>query len=594
MNSIWKPDFISTYFPTVDELTVEQLQAARANLETWLRAGWPDEDMQPGSVVGDRVLTPFSYLLAALETSAGRFMSDLDTSQVAQNIVFNCDFVTAFLQNFAVQDSGATYSTGILRMLFAKDSEINLNRQLQFSINNEIFTLDLPYLGELWLQPVGSVARVGQNHVIFRDLGNSVYSADVRVKGAVIITPVLVNTSATADSDITNLIGISALTDFDMGNAETSLATLAKKTRQTFAAASLTSRKSSVSAVLNLFPNLIGVSPILPGDDIMMRASVNALGITVPRVDIHVKSKQYDFLSSVTVNIPFVTTQGSPATSVRKFIAKLALPGYPTFIKSITPVENTAVVITPGVTANAFVWSKSLNPGRAPLLTCAGTAEEALWVSFDMPIHPITGSELITTAVTTDGVRYAQFVISYYHDPVYPGVSDQLDNPDTKPANAEVLTRPFIPVAINKFHITYTKQIGKVVNIAGARSEILSYLRGLSFPNRYSNAKIADALYYRNAEDVKSISVSATVMWSAATKVLPIGSSTPEISYVASLASAVTPPVVYITNTQNLDMVPYTDPFLGGAGETMAAASAANICYIIAENNITFSEELIA
>jgi len=217
-----------------------------------------------------------------------------------------------------------------------------------------------------------------------------------------------------------------------------------------------------------------------------------------------------------------------------------------------------------------------------------------LWVSFDMPIHPITGSELITTAVTTDGVRYAQFVISYYHDPVYPGVADQLDHPDTKPANAEVLTRPFIPVVINKFHITYTKQIGKTVNIAGARTEILNYLRGLSFPSRYSNAKIADALYYRNAEDVKSISVNATVMWSAATKILKDTTAAPDTDYAAAVAGAVTPPVVYITNTQNLDMVDYTDPLLGTGGETMAAAGAANICYIISENNITFSEELIA
>lgn len=584
MTSIWNPDFVASYFPSLKDISPEVVQSARNRMESWLRAGWPDEDMQPGSVVGDRVLTPFAFLMAGLEVAAGRLMSDLDTSQIAQNIIFNCDFVSAFLQNFAVQDSAVLQSSGMLQLVFSDDAAIQLDRSLQFQLDGNSFTMDLPYSGPMNLVPVGGVALPGQNFVIFTDLGNSRYAANVRVLGGS-GKSVTANTTAATSVPVANLLTATALNDFYAGSAVTSLPELARMTRQTFPAAALTSRASAISAMTRLFPGLIGSYPSMTGDAVMLRDSVNALGIASPRVDMHVRSPYYDYLASVTVNIPFFATQN--AAALNQFITELALPGNPTFIKDVTSVSNPDVVLIPGISAN--VWSASLNNARCPLLTCAGTAQEQLWLTFPMPVDALTSSDLLVTQTDGDGNRFAQFVVRYYYDPVLASVAARLDSPDCKPANAEILTRPFIPVIISNFQIRYTKLPGQVVDTASASEEIYQYLRNLTSPEKYSDAKVSDALFYRGAHGVRGISVSARVWWSAGSLLIPNEGVTPDTDYVTALANSANYPVpaVYIRATSDLELADFVEL------TSKAAAKAATICFIIDKENITFVEELL-
>ena len=84
------PDIITLYFPPFAELPAAQVQTTRQRLQALLHAGFPDIDYRPNSPLGDMQLTPFAYLFAGVETAIGRFMSDLDTGNVAKNIIWNC------------------------------------------------------------------------------------------------------------------------------------------------------------------------------------------------------------------------------------------------------------------------------------------------------------------------------------------------------------------------------------------------------------------------------------------------------------------------------------------------------------------------
>ena len=88
------PDLVNTYFPSVDELTEEEIQDARRRLEVFLKQFDSEIDTRPNTPFGDLHLTNLARILAAMETAQGRFMSDLDLEQIANGIIYNCDFVT--------------------------------------------------------------------------------------------------------------------------------------------------------------------------------------------------------------------------------------------------------------------------------------------------------------------------------------------------------------------------------------------------------------------------------------------------------------------------------------------------------------------
>lgn len=583
--SIWTPDLIAIYFPKLSELTDTELQSARNRLESYLRAGWPDEDMRPGSPVGDRVLTPFAHLLVGLETGMGRFMSDLDLEQVSSGTIFNCDFVRAFIANFAVIDRDTLRSTGVVRATFNIDKLYTIDRRTSFKFGDNVFNLRLPFEGHLEILPAGSLPSISNNSLVLSEVGENRFSVDIPVFGTVDAV-VAVGDTGTINVDISELISLVAIADFATGAPETSLPLLAKKTRLRFPGAALTSKRNATSYLLNEFSDLVGASAINPGDALMLRASVNPLGIEDTRVDIYARSTQYDFLATQLIRLEFVEAQGE--VTVRKFIGKLDLIGHPTVVSKITSAENTAVSFIPGLTADIFARSNS--PVKAPFLTSAGTAYEELWVVFDMPTEE--GSELLTTITDSEDRRWAYFNVEYRHDPLYWSVAAAVGEPDTKPAGVDILVRPFVPVLLTRFNVNYVKKSGITMKLDQARAEILAYLRAVSYPDGYSDARIGDAMFYAGAVDVKSIDVAGRVVWSAGTKILAHDDTLPDVDLAAAEAAARNPPAVSIDRTSALALDDFVDPELGTADETFAAVGAATQCFIIAPETITFSEQL--
>jgi hypothetical protein len=581
-------DLVTTYFPKLDELTQEQLVSARTRIETALREVYPDIDVRPGSPLGDVVLSPFGMLVAMMEVAVNRFASDLDLENVASGVIYNCDFVERFLKNFAVFPQLSLKSTGVIRLVFNTNKMYELDRRMQFLNGTNVFTIRLPYIdhgaihpGILQVLPVGSTVSPQENELVLSDLGNGTYAVEIPVEGQMDST---VEAAAIFEINmpIAELVTAYAVVNFDSGNPGTSLKSLAEKTRQTFPAAALTSKTCARSFMQKEFPDLLSASAMVTGDTLMLRSTANALGIVPGRVDLYVRSKQYDTVYEQVIRVKYDESLG-------KYLSKLALIAPTYYIENLSTQDVDGNTITLSVGSGLDIYSKSNNPNKAPLLTCAGTSYEDLWVAFDMPKYTSgvnIGDDRLAT-YTLNGVRYTNFTIRYYTDPLFKFIEQRVDASDVKPAGVDILVRPFIPIKISQFNVQYSKQTGVSVSIDNSRSEIYNYIRQLSYPKTYSNARISDSLFYAGADDVTNIVVTASPVWSAANKVLPASSPDIETDFEDADYESIDVPVYSITNTSGL--VPVDSIYTGIKG----AIGIANSCYLLpSSQTITFSEVL--
>lgn len=581
-------DLISTYFPKSDELTTDQLISARTRAETVLREVYPTIDVRPGSPLGDVVLSPFAMLIAMLEVAVQRFASDLDLENVASGVIYNCDFVERFIKNFAVFPQLSLKSTGVIRLVFNVDKLYAIDRRTQFSSGTSVFSLRLPNIdhgsvhpGILKVLPVGSIPAPNENELVLSDLGDGTYGVEVAVEGTMDDT-VLVATEFNLNITIPELVLAYAVVNFDSGNPGSSLKVLAEKTRQTFPAASLTSKTCAKSFMLKEFPDLLGASALITGDTLMLRSTANAFGVIPGRVDLYARSKQYDTVYEQTIKVKYDAAND-------KYVSKLKLIANPYYVESLSVQDLDDVTVTLSQNNGLTIYSKSNNFAKAPLLTCAGTSYEDLWVVFDMPRYTTgvnTGLPRLAT-YTENGNQYTNFTIRFYVDPLFKYIEQRVNAADVRPAGVDVLVRPFLPILINNFSIDYSKQTGVNVLIDNARSEIYNYLRQLSYPKTYSNAKISDSMFYAGADDVIQVDIDATVLWSAADKILPDGSYDPEVNFLAADAASISTPSIPINTTNKLTGLEFIEPV------TKAALGIANTCLLLPNiSNVNFSEVL--
>ena len=581
-------DLVSTYFPKADELTNEQLVSARTRAETVLREVYPTIDVRPGSPLSDVVLSPFAMLIAMLEVAVQRFASDLDLENVASGIIYNCDFVERFIKNFAVFPQLSLNSTGVIRLVFNTDQVYEIDRRTQFTSATSVFSLRLPYIdhgsthpGTLKILPVGFTPAPNENELALSDLGDGTYGVEVAVQGTMDDT-VVAATEFSLNITIPELVVAYAVVNFDTGNPGSSLKVLAEKTRQTFPAAALTSKTCSKSFMLKEFPDLLGASALITGDYLMLRSTVNSFGVIPGRVDLYARSKQYDTVYEQTIKVKY-----NP--DVDSYVTKLDLISQPYYIASVSATDLDSETVSISLNNGLTIYSKSNNFAKAPLLTCAGTSYEDLWIAFEMPKYVSgvnTGKPRLAT-YTENGEQYTNFVIRYYTDPLFKYIEQRVSASDVRPAGVDILVRPFVPILINQFNVDYSKQTGVSALITNAQAEIYSYLRQLAYPKTYSNAKISDSLFYAGADDVTQITLDAVVMWSAANKVLPEGDADPSEDLLAADAVAINVPLRYIDSTSKLIASDFIDT------NSKAAIGIANSCLLLPSiSTITFSEVL--
>lgn len=578
-------DFINTYFPDVADIDAATLQSVRQRLDTFLKAKYPDLDTRPTSVFGDLGLSPFAYLVAGQEIATGRFMSDLDLEQVAKGVIYNCDFVKAYLKNFATVDQTTLQSSGVIRLIFCADGSYTIDRRARylFGTGNE-FTLRLPHPGVLDILSSGSIPAPFTNQYVLKQISETEYAIDIGVVGTM-TTQVVSSTPGTTDYTVglADLTTILSVTNFDFGLPVESLPVLAAKTREAFYTATMTSRSGARNYLSREFPDLASISPILPGDTAALRASVNALGVANGKMDICVQSRNFSTPVIQTIKLVYSSTGNA-------FYGALPVIEVPQTISSIQYAGDTTIELGhKGPTGDIIILSQSTNFAKAPLLTSAYSVYENYWLKIGMP--SVSGSDLITPTIN-NSEQYAYFNITYAADPLVKVVSDTLASADLTPIGVDILVKGFTPIVINSLVITYTKKPGVTMALDTARTEIYNYFSQLGYNKVYSASKIYDSMFYAGAEDVVSISVNSNTQWSIGDLVIPASvtagpGSTAAASYVnfeAAYSSGLSLPAG-VSNS----LVGVT----GAELTTYSVLEKRNRGYFLAKENILFSEVIL-
>ena len=489
--------------------------SARQRLDIILKQKYPNLDTRPNSVFGDLGISPYAYLVACHEIAMERFMSDLDLEQVANGVIYNCDFVKKYIQNFATVDQTTLKSSGVIRLVFCADDSytIDLRARYIFDTDNE-FTLRLANPGSLDVLPVGSIPSPYTNEYVLKQISETEYAIDVGVVGTM-VSQVSVGDVATTDYTVTDLTNIVAVTNFEFGLPAESLATLAAKTREAFYSATLTTRAGANNYLSREFPDLAATSPIIPGDTAAVRAAVNPLGVANGKMDICVQSKNFGTTVAQTLQL----TYSASGASGPAYYGKLDLLEVPQVIDSIQYAGDITVDLgTKGPTGEINVLSKSSDFAKAPLLTSSYSTYEDYWIRI---VAPSASGFDFNPINDISGAQYNYFTINYKADPLVKVVSDTLNSSNLTPIGVDVLVKGYVPIYINSLLITYTKKAGVRVALETARNEIYNYFKGLGYNKIYAASKIYDAMYYAGADDVVSISVNSQIQWSVADKIIP-------------------------------------------------------------------------
>jgi hypothetical protein len=582
------PDFVALYFPDISELTDAQVSSARRRAELFLKKFDPTIDTRPNTPFGDLHLTNIARLLAAIEVAHGRFMSDLDLEQVASGIIWNCDFVRKYLQNFAVYDKETLSSSGVIRLTFCLDKAYTIDRRARYQFGDDVFELRLPHGGPLEVLPVGSTPPTNTNARVLTQVDNERYAIDVGVKG-IMVTQVVAGTSGTTDFTMQDLTSIVAAYDFDFGTPPSSLAALAAKARETHYTASLTTAGGARNYTKRQFPDLKAASAVISGDVEMIRDVANPLSMGAGYLDMHVQSKGHAGTDSHYIKLQYYPMQGT--TTVGRYIGVLDLVEYPQKIVSIVSTADATIDLGLGTQA-IEIFSESLDEAYAPLAQASYSPNEKLWIAIDMPRTDLGAPRIVNDIDLDTGNESHRFLITYQADPMVSVVHDDLQSRNVKPVGVNVLVRGFVPVVIDDLLITYVKSPGVSIKLDAARDEIYNYFQGLGYPSIYSDSRVIDAMYYAGAEDVVSIRVNARVQWSVADWFLKTPGSNPPTSDIATtIANSVKAPTVTMMSSSGLTPL-YQDELIGTASETFVSVGPKNVGYILDKTAIRFSETL--
>lgn len=577
-------DLTTTYYPPLAEITDAAVTDVRSRLDTYLKQGWPALDTRPGSPFGDLMLTPLAYMVAAHEEAIGRVLSDLDLENVANGTIYNCDFVEKYLKNFAVYEQATLQSSGVIRLTFSADSTYTLDRQLRFLFNeDQLFYMRLPCPGPMTILPVGSTPAENQNCKVLTQFGLDSYVVDIPVVGSS-TAAILVGDEPELSELPDNLTSAEALIDFDLGNPPEGLKELAKKTRETFYSASVSNRGGAKRFIQKEFPEASAVSPILSGDAEMLRDTVNPLGISQGTLDLYVKSKSYPFQDTHTIRLNYYAQQ--QGSDLQKFIGELVLPEVPYQLKTITAVDAPDLNLNP-TGQNIKILAQSKNIAKAPYAAAGYSSQEQLWLTIDMPF--VDDSPAIALSLDENGQEYALFEISYVCDPLLGPIDATIQSLENKPVGVDTLTKGFVSARIDRFTIKYTRKPGTTVNLTNAKEEIYNYLRGLGYPNVYSDSMIGDIMFYNGVEDQIQIECIGVLRWSVADLFMPPDAADPEEDYVACVDDCREAPAIDFVNSSGL-LLEYTDPHIGTSGETFCVVGIKNIAYLIDKDTIRFSE----
>lgn len=565
-------DFVSTYLPSAQDLTAEDMQRMRENLRTWLQPTVPELDMRPGSVFGQWALDPLARLLAGIEIGLDRLRQDLDVGGVAAGTVHDCAFVERRLLALGGRAQESIRSIGYVRLEFSTNENRDLPGGITFQFNGADMFLPLTFpAGIIRVRRVGTSAA--DNSVLpLRMLASGRYAVVLPVTGYT--AEVAAGDQAAVSQEVEGLVAVTAVADFVGGRQNNSVPAIARRTAQTFYASGFASPGTIRRQLMEQLPDLAGVSATCAGDAEMVRSSATALGAADSAVDVHVRS-QCRAVISQTVRVGYVADQS--AAAVGKFLGSWTPLAVPTRLVSVRWNGRQDLGLT------CQLISRSADPARAPLLGCAYSALELFTLAIDMPRNA-QGLPLVDMSQDAEG-SYAWFTITYEADPGVRTVQTFIDNED--PAGMDVLARAPMQVIIERMRFQHTKDPGVMFNQEQAREDIEAYVSTLFAPATFNPADINDRVFSAGAERITKVDVTARLRLSVSDLVLDHDAPDPLEDYAGAMAAARAVPVLILTGPDSLNPV-YTDPFAGTSQATLGAAGRRNIAYSLLDDALAF------
>lgn len=554
-------DFINTYMPAPIELDSDTLYETRRRLVMYCQTVAPDVETNPNTVLGDLIVTPQTYVIAAIENGLDKFMSDLDLENIANGNINNCEFVSKYLNLFATDSTDRLKASGMIRIIITKDQRYVLDRGLRFTTGSHIFSLYLPNMGPFTIYSPNDVVPAGTNGTVMIDAGDGTFFADVPVVGETGQAEIAAGTSFTLSYPVEEFTAVTALIDFDPGSEVISYADLAKRARTTLHSASLNTRNGAINYVKNICPFIDGVYAVHNGDREMLRDYRNVLGISMGCLDLYVRSSGYNFTEKQTLTL-YLNKEGTAYEGVWHYT------GQPYHVESVTH-NNVDLPSLP------HTITSTNNVGLGVLGSY--TIHEKLFISIPEALDE-DGDSLFDPVIDEDGKFYTQFTITYQTDPMLPSVAHTVENDDYTPINTSVLVRGFIPIIIDKFEVVYVRQPGVVPDIETARTNIKKYMGNLGAPDTYSDAEIAHIMQEAGVKYMKEIVVRARVQWS-------VGHKTSD--FEGNIVDVLDHPT--ITKSSDLRIV-WPDPAVDFKPDDMYSCSVRNIRYWFMENALTFKE----
>jgi len=564
--------------PEASEIPTSKLQEVRRKLVARERRHRPDLDTRPNSVYGDLFLNPAAEDIAAIEIAWGRFMSDLDPENTSKGIIWNCDFVEAYLKNFAVDALSIPEASGYVILEFSEDKAYTLEQSLRFRFNSEdVFEMDLPYPGSLSLQPTDAAAIPGVNSISLRETSPGVYSVILRLKSTTTAS-VDLGDSAEVNTDIPELISVTSIQDFRAGSESTSTSKKSELVQKTAYSATPNSRGGAQLVIHQNLPEITMASAVLSGDAEMVRTNSGPLGIKPGLMDIHVR--QADLLTRTdSIRIDYYEDQGG--NSLQKFIGKLDLIQIPALIESVSCSGHDFTI---GNDVN--IYGRSLDEVRAPMASSANSELQELWLIGDMPTSG--GLPNITTTVDSGGQPYAVFDITYKYDPSLRAALNLLKNVGDMPW-LDILVRGTHVAQIESMDLTYRKDASVALSLDQARVEITEHINAASYPDGIVEAVIGDILYYAGASKFLKTEITSKIHWSAANYYVPGSEPTPDVACANFMAEAVAIPPLVVNSLSSFDFLLLYTP--GSGTDPQTKAGPRTVSFLINPDNIKFVQK---
>ena len=553
-------DFIAQYMPSTADLTEDDVLDARTRLQQYSNESFPDIESSPGSVLGDLVVTPQAYIITALEKGVSNLLSDLILSNAANNQVFNCDFVQQYLKNFGVDDSISRAASGVVRVTFDENKNYVINRGTQFKFDSYIFTVYLPNSGDFTCFSTGTVVPAGVNGTVLKDTGSGTWFCDIPVLGYSGEEEVSAGTSGSISHYIPELLNINALVQFQSGVNTHTIQDLAKKTQTTMFSASLNTRNGAIQYINSICPFIQSVYAIKNGDRELIRSYHNPFGVDSGCMDVYARSNSYEFTETQQVKL-ILDEDGEWFEGLWEYT------GQPYHIESVTH---------PSVQYDNLDYQLKSIVDPSYGASAAYSQKEKFSLSVKNVLDS-NGDRIFSTEIDSDGSIFTYFTITYQTDPLFPAISQALENTDHAPINVNILVRGYIPVVISTFQIEYVKQAGIEPDLEYASDQIKIYLGNISSKNFYTDASISKIMDQAGASYVKKINVFAKVQWC-------LGQT---ITGYDGLEK--TPPTTIIRQSDDLRVV-YPSKELPITEDVMFSCSPRTVRYYLLENALSFKE----